>query len=431
LIDRYTHPEMGRIFTEQNEFQKWLDVELAVCEVMAEDGLIPTQALTEIKETTKVDVSRIRSIELEVRHDLIAFLQSLAEQAGDSGKFIHLGLTSSDVKDTALSLQMLEAATLIEQDLQKLMIEVAKQAKLHKFTIMVGRTHGIHAELITFGLKMALWYSELERHLERLSLAISSIRVGKISGAVGTFANVDPQIEARVCEKLGLEPAKVSSQILQRDRHAHFISTLALIGSSLDKFATEIRNLQRTDILEVEEAFAKGQKGSSAMPHKRNPITCEQIAGLARVLRSNSLAAMENVALWHERDMTHSSVERIIIPDSCILLDHMLRKFTTVVGNLQVYPANMEKNLRKTYGITNSQRVLLALVDKGMSRQDAYKIVQTNAFAAWDQGLDFCEVIQKSPEISGLLSIDEINNLFDYQYHLKHIDDIFTRLGLS
>jgi adenylosuccinate lyase len=431
LIDRYTHPEMGRIFTEQNEFQKWLDVELAVCEVMAEDGLIPTQALTEIKETTKVDVSRIRSIELEVRHDLIAFLQSLAEQAGDSGKFIHLGLTSSDVKDTALSLQMLEAAKLIEQDLQKLMIEVAKQAKLHKFTIMVGRTHGIHAELITFGLKMALWYSELERHLERLSLAISSIRVGKISGAVGTFANVDPQIEARVCEKLGLEPAKVSSQILQRDRHAHFISTLALIGSSLDKFATEIRNLQRTDILEVEEAFAKGQKGSSAMPHKRNPITCEQIAGLARVLRSNSLAAMENVALWHERDMTHSSVERIIIPDSCILLDHMLRKFTTVVGNLQVYPANMEKNLRKTYGITNSQRVLLALVDKGMSRQDAYKIVQTNAFAAWDQGLDFCEVIQKSPEISGLLSIDEINNLFDYQYHLKHIDDIFTRLGLS
>jgi adenylosuccinate lyase len=431
LIDRYTHPEMGRIFTEQNEFQKWLDVELAVCEVMAEDGLIPTQALTEIKETTKVDVSRIRSIELEVRHDLIAFLQSLAEQAGDSGKFIHLGLTSSDVKDTALSLQMLEAATLIEQDLQKLMIEVAKQAKLHKFTIMVGRTHGIHAELITFGLKMALWYSELERHLERLSLAISSIRVGKISGAVGTFANVDPQIEARVCEKLGLEPAKVSSQILQRDRHAHFISTLALIGSSLDKFATEIRNLQRTDILEVEEAFAEGQKGSSAMPHKRNPITCEQIAGLARVLRSNSLAAMENVALWHERDMTHSSVERIIIPDSCILLDHMLRKFTTVVGNLQVYPANMEKNLRKTYGITNSQRVLLALVDKGMSRQDAYKIVQTNAFAAWDQGLDFCEVIQKSPEISGLLSIDEINNLFDYQYHLKHIDDIFTRLGLS
>jgi adenylosuccinate lyase len=431
LIDRYTHPEMGRIFTEQNEFQKWLDVELAVCEVMAEDGLIPTQALTEIKETTKVDVSRIRSIELEVRHDLIAFLQSLAEQAGDSGKFIHLGLTSSDVKDTALSLQMFEAAKLIEQDLQKLMIEVAKQAKLHKFTIMVGRTHGIHAELITFGLKMALWYSELERHFERLSLAISSIRVGKISGAVGTFANVDPQIEARVCEKLGLEPAKVSSQILQRDRHAHFISTLALIGSSLDKFATEIRNLQRTDILEVEEAFAKGQKGSSAMPHKRNPITCEQIAGLARVLRSNSLAAMENVALWHERDMTHSSVERIIIPDSCILLDHMLRKFTTVVGNLQVYPANMEKNLRKTYGITNSQRVLLALVDKGMSRQDAYKIVQTNAFAAWDQGLDFCEVIQKSPEISGLLSIDEINNLFDYQYHLKHIDDIFTRLGLS
>lgn len=431
MIDRYTHPEMGRIFTEQNEFQKWLDVELAVCEVMTEDGLIPTQALTEIKETTKVDVSRIRSIELEVRHDLIAFLQSLAEQAGDSGKFIHLGLTSSDVKDTALSLQMLEAAKLIEQDLQKLMLEVAKQAKLHKFTIMVGRTHGIHAELITFGLKMALWYSELERHLERLSLAISSIRVGKISGAVGTFANVDPQIEARVCEKLGLEPALVSSQILQRDRHAHFISTLALIGSSLDKFATEIRNLQRTDILEVEEAFAKGQKGSSAMPHKRNPITCEQIAGLARVLRSNSLAAMENVALWHERDMTHSSVERIIIPDSCILLDHMLRKFTTVVGNLQVYPANMERNLRKTYGITNSQRVLLALVDKGMSRQDAYKIVQTNAFAAWDQGLDFCEVIKKSPEISGLLSIDEINSLFDYQYHLKHIDDIFTRLGLS
>ncbi len=431
MIERYTHPEMGKIFSEENELQKWLDVEVAVCEVMSEDGLIPRQALQEIKDKTRVDVARIRAIESEVRHDLIAFLQSLAEQAGDSGKYIHLGLTSSDVKDTALSLQMVQASAIIAADLKALASEVATQAKAHKYTIMVGRTHGIHAEPITFGLKLAVWFSELERHMERLELAIKNIKVGKISGAVGTFANVEPKVEARVCKKLGLAPAKVSSQILQRDRHAHFISILALIGCSLDKFATEIRNLQRTDILEVEESFVKGQKGSSAMPHKRNPITCEQIVGLARVLRSNSVAAMENVALWHERDMTHSSVERIIIPDSCIVLDHMLKKLTTVVKNLQVYPANMEKNLRRTYGLTSSQRVLLALVDKGMSRQEAYQLVQANAFAAWEQNRDFCEVIQKSPQIANLLNSEEINNLFDYQYHLKHIDDIFSRLGLA
>ncbi|MDA8442473.1 MAG: adenylosuccinate lyase [Peptococcaceae bacterium] len=431
MISRYTHPAMGKIFNEANEFQKWLDVEIAVCEVLAEDGKIPGAALQQVIEGAKVDVARIRAIEAEVRHDLIAFLQSLAEQVGDSAKYIHLGLTSSDVKDTALSLQLVEAAHIVEQDLIELLKAVAVQAKQHKLTIMVGRTHGIHAEPTTFGLKLALWYAELERHLERLRQATVSIRVGKISGAVGTFANIEPQVEARVCARLGLDAAKVSSQILQRDRHAHFVSTLALIGSSLDKFATEVRNLQRTDILELEEAFAKGQKGSSAMPHKRNPITCEQIAGLARVLRGNSLAAMENVALWHERDMTHSSVERIILPDSCILLDHMLRKFTGVVENLQVYPANMEKNLRRTYGITNSQRVLLALVEKGMSRQDAYGIVQKNAFAAWEQGSDFCEVIKQDPQVAMLLTREEVDNLFDYEYHLKHVEDVFARLGLT
>lgn len=431
MIDRYTHPEMGKIFTEENEFQKWLEVELAVCRVMVEDGTVPAEAFEEIDCSVRVDVSRIRTIEAEVRHDLIAFIQSLAEQAGDSGKYLHLGLTSSDVKDTGLSLQLVEAASVLQQDLVNLQQVVALKAKEHQYTIMVGRTHGIHAEPTTWGLKLALWYAELERHLERLMLAVKSIKVGQISGVVGTFANVDPSVEARVCKQLDLQPAKASSQILQRDRHAHFINTLALLGSSLEKFATEIRNLQRTDILEVEESFAKGQKGSSAMPHKRNPITCEQIAGLARVLRGNSLAAMENVALWHERDMTHSSVERIIIPDSCILLDHMLRKFTQVMENLQVYPGNMEKNLRRTYGITNSQRVLLALIEKGMSRQDAYGIVQKNAFFAWDNGLDFCEVVKRDEQVSQLLTSVEIDALFDYKYHLKHVDDIFARVGLT
>ncbi|HEX3015106.1 MAG TPA: adenylosuccinate lyase, partial [Desulfobacteria bacterium] len=349
----------------------------------------------------------------------------------ESGRFIHLGLTSSDVKDTALSLQLTEAAEILEQDISDLLAALAQLAKTHKYTVMVGRTHGIHAEPVTFGLKAALWYAELQRQLARFREAAASVRVGKISGAVGTYANVSPEVEARACAKLGLEPAKVSNQVLQRDRHAHFMTTIALIGCSLEKFATEIRSLQRTDIREVEEPFAKGQKGSSAMPHKRNPITCEQVAGLARVLRANSLAAMENVTLWHERDMTHSSVERVIIPDSCCLLDHMLRKFTGVITGLQVYPENMEKNLRRTYGITSSQRVLLALIEKGMDRQAAYALVQSNAFKAWDTGFDFCDVIKQEPAVAALLTAEEIDGLFDYKYHLKHIEDIFARLALT
>lgn len=430
MISRYTHPEMGQYWREGYEYERWLDVELAVAEVMAERGEIPAASLPEIKARAKVNPERIAEIEKVVRHDLIAFLQGVVEEIGEAGKYLHLGLTSSDVKDTALSLVLRDSGELLLRDLAELRKALAIRALESKDVIMVGRTHGIHAEPITFGLKLALWLAEVDRQIERLKEAIESIRVGKISGAVGTYANISPEVEVAVCERLGLKAALVSNQILQRDRHAHYVTTLALIGSSLEKMATEIRNLQRTDILEVEEPFAEGQKGSSAMPHKRNPISSEQVAGMSRLLRGNALAAMENVALWHERDMTHSSVERVILPDSNILLDHMLRQMTRVIKGLNIRSEQMHKNLLKTYGLTSSQRVLLALVEKGCMREEAYRWVQQGAFKAWEEGRDFREVIQENERVMEYLEQEEINALFDWNYHLKHIDDVFRRLGL-
>ncbi|OGU26284.1 MAG: adenylosuccinate lyase, partial [Ignavibacteria bacterium GWA2_54_16] len=379
MIQRYTRPAMGRIWEDENKYRIWLEIELLACEQQAALGVIPKEAVPTIRKKASFNVQRILEIEEEVKHDVIAFLTNVGEYVGSESRFIHLGMTSSDVLDTALAVQMKQSAELLLKDLEELKAVLARRAKEHKLTVMVGRTHGIHAEPVTLGLKFALWYAETLRNIDRLRNAAKTISVGQISGAVGTYAYIDPSVERYVCEKLGLQAAPISTQVLQRDRHAEFMSTLAVIGSSLEKFATEIRHLQKTEVLEAEEYFSKGQKGSSAMPHKRNPITCERIAGLSRVLRGNAVAAMENVALWHERDITHSSVERVIVPDSCILLDYMLDQFTKVVDKLIVYPENMRKNIDKTHGLVFSQSVLLALTKKGMKREDAYRIVQSHA----------------------------------------------------
>ena len=431
MIERYTLPEMGKIWEAESRFQKWLDIEILACEGWSRLGQIPSEAVEEIKNRARFDVQRIAEIEAITRHDVLAFTTCVAEYVGDSSKYIHLGMTSSDVLDTALALQMRDAADIILKKLGQLKSIMARRAREHKYTLMVGRTHGIHAEPVTFGLKLALWYTETERNIRRMEIARESISVGKISGAVGTFANIDPQVEEFVCERLGLRPATISTQIVQRDRHAEFMTTLALIASSLEKFATEIRNLQRTDILEVEEMFAKGQKGSSAMPHKRNPITPERVVGLARVIRSNSIAALENVSLWHERDLTHSSTERVIIPDSTILLDYILTKFIDTLDNLLVYPENMQKNLDRTLGLVFSQRLMLALVDKGVLRETAYALTQRNAQEAWRVGQMFIDLILQDQEIMDKLSPDEVRSLFDYSYHLKNVDYIFSRAGLD
>ena len=431
LLDRYTHPEMGKLWQDGYEYERWLEVELAVAEVMTKRGEIPQEAMLEIRRSAKVNPKRVLEIEQVVRHDLIAFLQAVVEEIGEAGKYLHLGLTSSDVKDTALSLVLRDSGRLLKKDLQDLRSALVNRALESKYTVMVGRSHGIHAEPLTFGLKLALWIAELDRQMERLNQAIVSVSVGKISGAVGTYANVSPEVEEAVCTHLGLEAALVSNQILQRDRHAHYITTLALIGGSLEKIATEIRNLQRTEILEVEEPFAEGQKGSSAMPHKRNPIVCEQVSGMSRLLRGNALAAMENITLWHERDMSHSSVERVILPDSCLLLDHMLRQMTRVISGLKIREDQMRRNLQKTFGLTSSQRVLLALVEHGCMREEAYAWVQQDAFAAWDNGQDFIDVVSADERVLNYLSKEEIAGLFDLKYHLQHVDYIFKRLGLE
>jgi adenylosuccinate lyase len=431
MIERYTLPGMGGIWAAKNRFQKMLDIEIYVCEAMTNLGQIPQQAFEEIKSKAAFDLKRIEEIEAVTRHDVIAFLTAVGENVGESSKYIHMGMTSSDVLDTGLSVQMKEAAELLLARLRKLRDVLVEKALRYKYTLMVGRTHGIHAEPITFGLKMALWIMEVDRNIERLIKAKESISVGKISGAVGTFANIDPRIEEHVCRRLDLKPALVSTQIIQRDRHAEFLTTLAVIGSSLDKFATEIRNLQRTDILEVEEAFAKGQKGSSAMPHKKNPITVERVSGLSRLLRGNAVAALENVALWHERDITHSSVERVIIPDSCIVLDYMFYIFINVMENLNVYKENMSANIDTTLGLVFSQRVLLALVDKGVLRETAYEWVQRNALNAWQTKTDFEYLILQDKDIMSYLNNEEVDQLFDYDYHTRHIDYIFQRAGLE
>lgn len=430
MIERYTLPEMKKIWEPHNRFQKWLDIEVAACEALAELGEIPRDAVQTIKEKADFDVNRIDEIEAEVRHDVIAFLTNVKEYVGDAAKYIHLGLTSSDILDTSLSIMMREASDILLENLQDLKQVLLKKAKDYKYTPMIGRTHGIHAEPITFGIRMALWVDEVERNIVRLQQARETISFGKISGAVGTYANIDPKIEAYVCEKLGLTPAKASTQVLQRDRHAQYMTTLAVIASSLDKFATEIRNMQRTDILEAEERFYKGQKGSSAMPHKRNPITCERVAGLSRVIRGNAVAALENVSLWHERDITHSSVERVIIPDSTILLNYMLDKMINIMDNLIVYPENMEANINKTKGLIFSQRVLLTLIGKGMNREDAYRIVQRDAMATWEGEGTFKAHLLDDEEVLAYLNKEEIEGCFDYSYHLKNVDTIMARFGL-
>lgn len=428
MIERYTRPQMGQIWTLENRYRKWLQVELTVCEALSECGTIPSEDLQTILEKADFDVDRIAAIEAETHHDVIAFLTSVAEYVGPSSRFIHQGLTSSDVLDTAMALLLTEASDLLLQDMDSLLAVLERRAFELKDTVMIGRSHGIHAEPITFGLKLAIWFSEMTRNRDRLMHARESVRVGKISGAVGTNANIDPAVERTVCEKLGLQVAPVSNQIIQRDRYAEFFTTLAIIGCSIEKIAVEIRHLQRTEVREAEEYFAVGQKGSSAMPHKRNPISSENLSGLSRVLRGNALAAMENVALWHERDISHSSVERIIGPDSTILLDYMLARLTRVLDKLVVYPENMLRNMELTGGLFFSQQVMLALTDKGITREAAYRLVQRNAMRVWQEGGGLEDAIKKDPDITSVLSAEEIEGLFDLRYHLKHVDTIFRKV---
>ena len=430
MIERYSRPAMKKVWSEENKFAKWLQVEVAVCEAWAELGIIPKEELRKIKKA-RFDMKRFEEILKTTHHDVTAFLGSVAESLGEESRFIHLGLTSSDVMDTALSLQLLEATKILEQDIADLIAVLKEKAIEHKHTLMMGRTHGVHAEPVTFGLKMALWIEEMKRNAQRLAEAKKVIVVGKISGAVGTYATVPPEVEEKACARLGLSPAPVSSQVLQRDRHAQFVTTLAIIASSLEKFATEIRGLQRTETLEAEEPFEEGQTGSSAMPHKRNPELCERVCGLARLVRGHALTAMENVALWHERDISHSSNERITLPDSCLVLDYILSIFTNVMRGLRVYPQRMRENVELTKGLIFSQRVLLALIDKGLSRQKAYDLVQRNAMKAWKERTDFLQLLEADSEVVASLSAAELESLFDYQYYLKHVDHIFERLGLT
>jgi adenylosuccinate lyase len=419
---------MARIWTDESRFGRWLDVELAVCEELAARGEIPPEAMETIRRKARFDVAGILEIEEKVKHDVIAFLTNVAGYVGEESRFIHMGLTSSDVLDTALALQLVASADRLITDLQSLLGVLERRAHEHRMTVMVGRTHGIHAEPITFGLKLAVWYAEMGRNLDRLRAARERIRVGKLSGAVGTFAHQDPSLEAAVCRRLGLEPAPVSTQIIQRDRHAEFASVLAILASSIEKIATEIRNLQRTDILEVEEYFSSGQKGSSAMPHKRNPITSEQLSGLARVIRGNAQAALQNVPLWHERDISHSSVERVILPDSTILADYMLVRLTNLVDRLLVYPERMRENLEKMRGLVYSQSLLLALVRAGVTREQSYEWVQRCAMKVWQSSDDLKSLAGSDPDIQRVLGAGEIAACFDLKRHLRHVEAIFARL---
>lgn len=430
MITRYSLPQMTQNWSEENTYQKWLDIEIATAEVMAELGQIPKEAAEKIKINARFSIERIHEIEKRTRHDMLAFLEAVNENLGDESKYIHMGLTSSDVKDTATSMLLRESGELIIDEIEKLIEIIGKKAIEFKDTLMVGRTHGIHGEPITFGLKLAIWYEEMKRQLNRMRLVVAEVSVGQLSGAVGTYANIDPEVEKRVCARLNLTPALVTSQIIQRDRHAFYLSVLANIASSLDKFATEVRNLQRTDLLEVEEAFKKGQKGSSAMPHKKNPISSEQISGLARVVRANALIGFENIPLWHERDMTHSSAERIALPDSSILVHYMLRKVTTIITELGVHQDRMKENLDRTLGLVFSQKVMLALVEKGILRDEAYSYVQSNALIAWKERVDFKELLLKDERIMAYLTEEELNKIFRYDAYLIHIDTIFRRIGL-
>jgi adenylosuccinate lyase len=419
---------MGRIWEDENRFTKWLQVEILACEAMAEEGLIPKEALLNIKKKASFSVERILEIEEETKHDVIAFLANVAEYVGPDSRYIHMGLTSSDIIDTSFALLMKEAMILIIGGVNEFLATIREKAQKYKNTAMIGRSHGIHAEPITFGLKLAVWYGEMRRNLRRLEEALEVISYGKLSGAVGTFANVSPKIEAYVCEKLGLRPAEVSTQIIQRDRHAHYFSTLAILAGTLEKISIEIRHLQRTEVLEAEESFEKGQKGSSAMPHKKNPIGSENISGLARLVRSNSLAAMENMALWHERDISHSSVERVIGPDSTILIDFMLHRLNRIVKNLVVYPKRMDENLNMLKGLIFSGQVLMKLTAMGLTRQNAYDMVQRNALKVWNAGREFKAVLLEDQEIREYLTEEDLDNIFSLDFHLKHVEDIFERV---
>jgi len=430
MIERYSRPRMKKVWSEESKFDRWLKVEIAVCEAWAELGEIPPKEIAKIRKAS-YDLNRIARFLKVTHHDMTAFLNSVAESLGAESRFIHLGLTSSDVIDTALALQLTQAADILAKDVAELVSVLKDRAIEHKYTLMMGRTHGVHAEPTTFGLKMALWTEEMKRNAHRLAEASKNISVGKISGAVGTYATVPPELERIACAKLGLAPAPISSQIIQRDRHAQFVAALAIAAGSLEKFATEIRGLQRTEVQEVEEPFAEGQTGSSAMPHKRNPELCERICGLARLVRGYAVASLENIALWHERDISHSSAERVILPDSCLALDYMLSVFTCIMKGLKVYPENMRRNVELTHGIVFSQRVLLALIDKGLVREEAYRIVQDNAMRAWEKGKGFLHLLKSDRRITSRLSKLELDSLFDYTYYLKHVDHVFKRLGLA
>jgi adenylosuccinate lyase len=428
MIKRYTRESMGRIWTEENKYRTWLQVEVLACEAFAKLGQIPKKAANNIRKNASFSVERIEALERETKHDVIAFLTNVAEAVGPDARYIHLGLTSSDVLDTSMAVRLQQASKLILKDCDLLMAALEKKALVHKDTVMIGRSHGIHAEPTTFGLKLALWYDEMRRNRRRMAQAAEVVRVGKISGAVGTFANVSPEVEDYVCKKLGLKPALISTQVIQRDRYAEYFTTLAILASTVEKIAIEIRHLQRTEVMEVEEYFSKGQKGSSAMPHKRNPIGSENLSGLARLVRSNASAALDNISLWHERDISHSSVERVIVPDTTILIDYMLNRLAGVVGRLVVYPERMRHNLNLTKGLIFSQQVLLALAKRGVSREEAYRMVQNQAMKAWQENKDFKELLINDRHITEHLDMDQIQAIFDLDLQLRHVDTIFARV---
>ena len=430
MIERYSLPEMAAIWTLENRYEKWLQVEIAATKAWSKLGVVPKDDAEKISNHATVDVSRALEIEKETRHDVVAFTRAVSETLGAERKWVHYGLTSTDVVDTALGLQLLEANRMIRKSLEVFIATLRKQAIRYKETVMMGRTHGVHAEPTTFGLKLALYYTEMVRNLDRFDHASETVRYGKLSGAVGTYANIDPRIEELVCEQLGLKPAPISTQTLQRDRHAEYVATLALIATSLDKIATEIRGLQKTEIRELEEPFYAGQKGSSAMPHKRNPVNCEQISGLARVLRGYVVAAYEDVPLWHERDISHSSVERVILPDSTILIHYMLNKINGIISNLTVFPENMKKNMERSHGLIYSQRVLHALIDHGLAREEAYDVVQKTAMQAWEESQSFRGLVEALPVVKEHLTSEDLDECFDVRFHLRHVHMIFERLGL-
>lgn len=430
MIERYTLPEMAAVWTLENKFKKWLELEIYACEAWAKLGVIPDAAVDLIRKKASFSVERILAIEAETRHDVVAFTRCVSESLGEESKYIHYGLTSSDVVDTALAALMKEAAELILVDLAALLAVLKEKAKEHKFTLMMGRTHGVHAEPTSFGLKMALFVAEIERNQKRMMQAQETIAYGKLSGAVGTYANIDPFVESYVCGKMGLQPAPISTQILQRDRHAEYLTTLAIIAGTLDKLATEIRGLQKTETREVEEPFYSGQKGSSAMPHKRNPVNCEQISGLSRIVRANALVALENITLWHERDISHSSAERVIVPDSTILLNYMLRSMARIIADLQVYPENMRRNMERSQGLIFSQSVLLALIEKGMKREAAYDLVQKYAMQAWEEQQPFKELLAEDKMIVARLSPAGLEACFEPSFHLRYVDEIFAKVGI-